>query len=315
MKTVQRSWRRSLAGLVLAAALAAGDAATRAGQPPAAAGPTGAGKMAAKSPEEKRLRRRQEDIDAELSRLTKELEGATTKEKIGELRVRIDELQEEKAQLEAPRKALQDQQTRRHIKAFRLKQANPQEVGEVLARLLAPEGGYYFLRRSSSPGPRANPPGDRRGSRGPAPGPEGEAPPPEVPGLPELPGGMGRSSRPRAGPEQGWNFTVDRRTNSLIVRGTQHDLQVAADLAAVLDAPPGSALPPVKSLRGFRLKFASPREVADILRQLNLHDARVVALEKSSLLLVMASDADLDEIGDLVKDLDVEARGPSAGKR
>jgi type II secretory pathway component GspD/PulD (secretin) len=108
---------------------------------------------------------------------------------------------------------------------------------------------------------------------------------------------------------------VDRRTNALIVRGSPHVLQVTGDLVAVLDTPPGSPLPPVKSLRGLRLKSAGSREVADILRHLNIPNARVVALEKSNLLIVMAPDADLKEIGELVKDLDVEAKGPPADKR
>jgi hypothetical protein len=317
MKAVQRSWLRSLAGLVLVAALAPGPGVTPAGQPPATSDATGTGKTVEKSPEEKKFRRQREDIEAELSRRIKELEGATTKERIGELRVRIDELQAEKFQVEAQlnqeearRKALQTRQAVEPIKVFRLKQAHPQEVGEVLASLLAPEGGYYFLRRRALRPPEDSPPGNRRGDRRPPPDTEGGTPPAEVPGLPQLPGGTGGYSRAPTGPEQGWRFTVDPRTSSLIVRGSPRILQVAADLVAVLDTPPGSPLPQAKSLRGFRLRFANPREVADILRQLNIPDARVVALEKANLLVVMASDAELKEIGNLVKDLDVEVKKP-----
>jgi hypothetical protein len=332
MKTVQQLWRPTLAGLALAAALAPAPRAARSEPPPAAGRSPGAGKRAERSPEEKKRRREIEDIEAELSRRLKELEGATTKEKIGELRVRIDELQAEKAELEAPlkqaearlkqaeasRKAMQARQLMEAIKVFRLKQEDPQEVGEILTRLLAPEGGYYFLGRGTRPGPRANPPGDRKGRRGPSPGTEDRARPPEAPRQPqqsEMPDGTGGSPRTPAAPEQGWTFTVDRRTNALIVRGQPPVLQVASDLVALLDTPPSSPLPQVKTLRGFRLRYASPREVANILRQLNFHNARVVGLEKSNLLIVMASEADLKEIGELVKDLDVKGKEPAAEGR
>jgi hypothetical protein len=332
MTTVQRSWRRSLAGLVLAAALAPGAGASRAGQAPATRDSTPPGKAAEQSPEEKKFLRQLEDLDMELSRRTKELEGAITKERLGELRVRVDELQAEKAQVqaqlkqaEAKRRSMQAQQLQEPIKVFRLKQENPQEVGQVLHLLLAPEGGYYFLGRGSPPGPRANPPGERRGRRRGPPAPSdggttppegpGEPQPPQPPQLPEVPGGMGRSPRPHAAPELGWTYTVDPRTNALIVRGSPHVLEVASDLVAVLNTPPSSPLPRVKTLRGFRLKYASPREVADILRQLRIPSARAVGLEKPNLLIVMASDADLKEIGDLVKDLDVETKRPPAEGR
>jgi type II secretory pathway component GspD/PulD (secretin) len=117
-----------------------------------------------------------------------------------------------------------------------------------------------------------------------------------------MPGGPGA-----AGAEPGWRVTVDERTRSLIVRGTRHDLQVAADVVAVLDGAGGKAVPKVSNLHAFKLKYAQAPRLAQILDELGVK-ARVVPLHQTNILIVTGPAEAVKEVRDLVQELDVEAK-------
>jgi type II secretory pathway component GspD/PulD (secretin) len=93
------------------------------------------------------------------------------------------------------------------------------------------------------------------------------------------------------------------------VRGSPRDLRVAGDIVAVLDTPPAGRLPKVSSLRAFKLRFAKAEGLAQILESLEVK-ARAVPIRRTNMLIVGGSDEVLKEIGDLVKELDVEGKGP-----
>jgi type II secretory pathway component GspD/PulD (secretin) len=113
-----------------------------------------------------------------------------------------------------------------------------------------------------------------------------------------------------AGGAATWRIAVDPRSRALIVRGTESDLKLAADLVAVLDLPPGQAMPKVKSLRAYPLKFAQADALTEIIGALDL-DARVVAVTEKNTLIAAGPESVMDEIGEVVKELDVKATGPN----
>ncbi|HEV3237451.1 MAG TPA: secretin N-terminal domain-containing protein, partial [Gemmataceae bacterium] len=60
---------------------------------------------------------------------------------------------------------------------------------------------------------------------------------------------------PGAGP-MSWRIAEDPRTKSLVVRGPEKVIEIAADLVAVLDLPADKPIPAVKNLRAYKLKHA-----------------------------------------------------------
>jgi type II secretory pathway component GspD/PulD (secretin) len=121
-----------------------------------------------------------------------------------------------------------------------------------------------------------------------------------------MPGMMGGPGGGAAG-DAGCRITVDDRTRSVIVRGSRHDLQVAADLVAVLDGAGGKAVPKVSNLHAFKLKYARAARLAEILDELGV-GARVVPLQQANILIVTGPAEAVKEVSDLVTELDVEAR-------
>src|SRR5262245_18991264 len=103
-----------------------------------------------------------------------------------------------------------------------------------------------------------------------------------------------------------YQVAVDKRTRSLVVRASEKNLQLAADLVAVLDLPKNKPLPEVKSLKVFPLKHADAEELMSTLQALGL-EARMVALGEAKMLIVAGPEEAMKEVGDLVKDLDVPA--------
>jgi type II secretory pathway component GspD/PulD (secretin) len=98
----------------------------------------------------------------------------------------------------------------------------------------------------------------------------------------------------------------DPRTRSLIVRGTEKDQQLAADLVAVLDTPEGKALPEVKALKAFRLQHLDPNDLTNILLQLDPRMTyRLAPIGRMKLLLATGTEEQMKELADAVKKLDV----------
>src|SRR5207244_8659125 len=104
-----------------------------------------------------------------------------------------------------------------------------------------------------------------------------------------------------------WRMAVDSRTNALIIRGADKDLQMAADLVAVLDVPADQPMPNVKNVTAFKLKFAPASEAAAILQELEL-GAQIVPDERTNSIIIAGPEAGRKEIGELIGALDVARR-------
>jgi beta-lactamase regulating signal transducer with metallopeptidase domain len=195
------------------------------------------------------------------------------------------------------------------IKVFRLKHRDPDELRQIL------EG--HFDSPAGKPDASSAGPAGPEGRLGPGGGGEGRGIPlgpggataPRFPqygpgGLSGGPGGGGSMESPRL---VNGSVAVDKRTHSLIIRGTDRDLQIAADLVAVLDLEKDKPVPKVESLRAFNLRHARAKDIADVLRNLNLNAAFAFP-PKSNLVIVIGSEAEMKEIGEVIDALDVEVK-------
>jgi hypothetical protein len=206
------------------------------------------------------------------------------------------------------------------IKVFRLQVADPNDVLQAFNALVGGDRNGRYDPRPTFP-------------RTPAPDP---APAPGLPALP--PGGapsFESSEEPVAyqdvlppGPpsstqtlqktgSSGSNApepvvcraVADVRTRSLIVRGTAKDLQLAADVVAVLDTAEDKPLPGVTSFKPFRLKHADAVDFVGILQALDPNPAyRVVPVGRMKILLATGTDEQMKELAEAVKELDIPAK-------
>jgi beta-lactamase regulating signal transducer with metallopeptidase domain len=330
-------WKRSLAGLVLAAALGPNTGPGLAGDPPPSpAGDPGlarpdapaAGADQAPPPEpapegpespQDSARERLQHTDAALRALAKlkqELnvrllrdhgDNDTKKEledQLRDIQAKAMRLAEEKAALEAKLKALEAKATEAavRIKVFRLEHQDPEEMRGVIEALLLNRQGSAGAAGGEGAGPAMGPMGMRPPMGGimrpmPAGGVAGM-----MPGMGS--GGMGR-------PDTTWRLAVDKRSRSLIVRGTEQDIRTVADLLAVLDVGEGKGVLRVKNLRVFRLRYANAHEVAGILGALGI-DGVVVAAPGGRSIVANGPESALKEIGEVIEAVDVEGKpGPT----
>jgi type II secretory pathway component GspD/PulD (secretin) len=313
MPTVQRSWRHSLAGAFLLAALApANDAVT--GETPT--------KPLEKSASEPKP---PQDLDSELKKIQAYINEFETKranlQRAAELQVadeefkaEIKKMEETIAKLKAQKRELEAKQQQalntKQIRVFRLKHVKAEEVQQALENLLGGSSGAAMGGGAMMMGMMGMMGGGQAGGAFPRmAGPGGGMMPPGG-GLPGNNPMMGPQAG--AGPAPEWRLTIDERTQSIIMRGSRKDLQRAADLIAVLDLPGGKPIPKVKNLRAFKLKFARADKIAEILDQLGT-EARILPLTQTNRLIVAGPDAALKEVADLVEELDVESDADKAG--
>jgi type II secretory pathway component GspD/PulD (secretin) len=100
----------------------------------------------------------------------------------------------------------------------------------------------------------------------------------------------------------------DPRTRSLIVRGLDKDVQLAADLIAILDTPDNKPLPDVKSLKAFRLQHLDANDLVGIMEKLNPNlNYHLVAIGRLKLVLARGNDEQMSEVAEAVKELDIPA--------
>jgi beta-lactamase regulating signal transducer with metallopeptidase domain len=340
-------WKRSLAGLVLVAALGPNTGPGLAGDPPAAppandpngANPAGAasapdGKSPAAAdpaaPEAGQRQKLEADqralAEAEaklraqrdaLRRAADDPRGdAADRQKIEDqlrgLQKQMGDLSAKKAALEEQLRALEEKKEDAaiHIKVFRLAHQDPEEMRGVIDALL--------LNRQGAP-PGAG--GGGAGMMGPmgAMGGGGRA----GRGARGMRAGAGGAMRPPAGggnpfmmggmgrPETSWRLAVDQRSRSLIVRGTAQDIQTVADLVALLDVPEGKSTAGVKGFRVFHLRYANAQDVAGILGALDI-GAAVVPAPGARAVVVSGPEAALKEVAEVIDAVDVEGKpGPT----
>jgi beta-lactamase regulating signal transducer with metallopeptidase domain len=295
MPTVQRSWRHSLAGAFLLAALAPATDAVPGESPP---------KPPEKSTSESKplpeLERETQKVQAAISSLNVRRNDLRQKLKEGsptlkDIEAKIAELEALKRELEIKQQAMSTKQ----IRVFRLKHVKAEEVRQALESLL---GGLSGAAMSSG--------AMMMGMGGPG---NGTAPRMMGSGGGMMPpgGGMAGMASGMMGPRAGagsapdWRLTFDERTQSIVMRGSRLDLQRAADLIAVLDLPGGKPIPKVKNLRAFKLQFARADKIAEILDQLGT-EARILPLAQTNRLIVAGPDAAIKEVAELIEELDVE---------
>ncbi len=106
-------------------------------------------------------------------------------------------------------------------------------------------------------------------------------------------------------------FAIDQRTRSLIVRGTEKDIQAVAEFVAILDLPPNKPIPKLKNLHAFKLRFANPENVSEVLKALNI-DVLVAKIPKSTILLLNGPEAAIKEAAEIIEALDADVKGTAA---
>jgi len=277
MTGIGSSFKHSVTGLFVTAALGLGTVSSPADNPAAAA-----------PPDATRVQRESAEPDQ-----PKQDPSSPTALKADVLQIYLDALP-------AKDNAGQEQSSLARIKVFRLRHRRPEEIQPLLEGLLvdtAWEAGLPIGARL--PGPGGNPGRGyaTSGSSRPAPGPVG--------------GAADAGSRISQG--FGWRIVVDQRTRSLIVRADDRNLQTAADLVAVLDVAPGNPIPRVKSLRALKLRHAHVEPLAEVLQQLGTQ-ARIVADAPTNTLIIAGPDSDTRDISDVINALDVEVKNPDESK-
>jgi hypothetical protein len=99
---------------------------------------------------------------------------------------------------------------------------------------------------------------------------------------------------------------ADPRTRSLVVRGTDKDLLLAADVVAILDTPEGKELPAVKHVKAFRLQHIDAIDLAAMLQALDPQMTyRLSPVGRMKILLASGTDDQMKELADAVKKLDI----------
>jgi hypothetical protein len=189
------------------------------------------------------------------------------------------------------------------LKVFRLSHSDPEQVSGVLKSLLPEESD------SVAAGPVAPIGGGMLGFGGGgmlglAGGGAGLGGAPAGNGLGGGLGGLGGGLGGVGGPT--WRLAADPRTKSLIIRGSEKEVDIAADLVAVLDLPADKPIPKVKNLRAYKLKHASAQDLNTLLS--SLMDARMVPVEKGNILIVAGTEDVMKDMDSVVEALDIEVQ-------
>jgi hypothetical protein len=189
-------------------------------------------------------------------------------------------------------------------KVFRLTYCDPSEIEQVLQTLLDPNDPPMALAGMPGIPPGVGVPGT-----------------PAAPGVGMLGiGGVGGAGQLGAvgfsgagavgfggiGGTPAYQVSVDARTRSLIVRASDNNLRLTADLISVLDLPKSKPMPEVKTLKALPLKHADAEEIMNTLQMAGV-EARMVALGEAKMLVVAGSEDAMKEAAELVKELDVPA--------
>ena len=124
---------------------------------------------------------------------------------------------------------------------------------------------------------------------------------------------MGGDPRPPVRPPSNARASTYPNTRSLVVRGTDKDLQIAADLVAFHNRDKGKPLPKLQVLRSFSLKHAEASDLDRIVRELGL-PVRVVPYDEERALLAAGSDPAIQELAELIRELDVPEPKLDKGK-
>ncbi len=187
------------------------------------------------------------------------------------------------------------------LKVFRLSHSDPEQVSGVLQSLLPQDSGGGLAGLGGGLGALGL--GGGGGMIGLGSG--GGAGLGGAPAGNGIGGGLGGLGGGVSGPT--WRLTADPRTKSLIIHGSEKDVDIAADLVAVLDLPADKPMPKVKNLRAYKLKHASAQDLNGVLSSLEM-DARMVPIEKGNILIVAGSEDVMKDMDSVVEALDIEVQ-------
>jgi type II secretory pathway component GspD/PulD (secretin) len=124
--------------------------------------------------------------------------------------------------------------------------------------------------------------------------------------------GSGGGSFGGGGVGTGVAIVVHKCTNSLVVRGTKREIQVATDLITVLETPSEKELPKTSSLLAIQLMHADADDLNELLEELDV-EAGLLPLAAAKLLIIVGSTDDMQEISEVVKQLDVPTSDKKPG--
>jgi hypothetical protein len=263
------------------------------------------------------LTKAQADLNARLEALRKanddqprDTEAARRKlaDQLRTLHERATQLEVEKAALEAKIHELEARtaETAVRIKVFRLEHQDPEELRAVIEALLLNRPGPAGPAGAEGAGMAMGPMG------GSGPGAHGGMMRPQGMGGSGMmgAGGVMRGQNPfGGGPAPSWRLAADRRSRSLIARGTEQDLKTVADLVAALDVADGKPMPRLKNVRVFRLRYANAPEVVSILGALDLNGVAVGNVTPGQRLIVAyGPEPALKEVAEVIEAVDVEGK-------
>ena len=104
-----------------------------------------------------------------------------------------------------------------------------------------------------------------------------------------------------------WRATAQARTRSVVVRGSERHLKVAADLVAILDRAANDPLPKLQVVKAFTLKHATAEELAEVINALSFEGVKLATPDVRVLTLVAPDDV-VKSVAELVKELDVPGK-------
>ncbi len=167
------------------------------------------------------------------------------------------------------------------IRVFPLKQLDPESLGRTIEELMGSRSGQTWSPRSFG--------ASRDGAGG---------------------AGMNSEFYGDLASTSGPLYVVsDKRTKSLIVRGTEQQLNRVTALISVLDSSPDKPVPQSKNVRIFQLRFTASESVTELLNRLGL-TSRITRNPQSNSVIASGPESELEEIGELIKSLDVEYGSP-----
>jgi hypothetical protein len=104
-----------------------------------------------------------------------------------------------------------------------------------------------------------------------------------------------------------WRMVTDERTRSVIFRGNADELQTVTEIVSLAELKANQPLPALHRLGAFRLKYANAGDLVEKLSQLEIN-IRLCPLEGSNIIAALGSEAARQEVGDLIKALDIEVK-------
>ena len=82
---------------------------------------------------------------------------------------------------------------------------------------------------------------------------------------------------------------------------------MVSEFVAILDLPDDKPIPKLKNVHAFKLRFAKPSDVNEVLKALNV-DVLVAPIPKSNILLLNGPDSAIKEATEIIEALDAEVK-------